>query len=83
MTTLRWCASSGAGIALRVSGAFRTEADVLNVSLVANGRTIRLGDIATVRRGFVDPPQPLFHVNGKRAIGLGISALLLWRQFFA
>jgi len=60
-------------IALRVSGAFRTEADVLNVSLVANGRTIRLGDIATVRRGFVDPPQPLFHVNGKRAIGLGIS----------
>ncbi|MFW5833618.1 MAG: efflux RND transporter permease subunit, partial [Pseudomonadota bacterium] len=28
---------------------------------------------ATVRRGFVDPPQPLFHVNGEPAIGLAIA----------
>ena len=60
-------------LALRVSGAFRSEADVLDVSLVAGGRSIRLGDIATVRRGFVDPPQPLFHINGTRGIGLAIS----------
>ncbi len=60
-------------VALRVSGAFETEADVLDVSLIADGRAIRLGDIATVRRGFVDPPSPLLHVNGQRAIGLGIS----------
>lgn len=58
---------------LRVSGAFESENDILDVSLLADGRAIRLGDIATVRRGFVDPPQPLLHVNGKRAIGLGIS----------
>ena len=60
-------------LALRVSGAFETEQDVLDVSLVANGRTIRLGDIATVRRAFVDPPQPLLHINGERAIALAIS----------
>ncbi|MCA3445343.1 MAG: efflux RND transporter permease subunit [Rhodobacter sp.] len=60
-------------LALRVSGAFTSEADVLEVSLVANGRTIRLGDIATVRRALVDPPQPLLRVNGKRAIALAIS----------
>ncbi len=45
----------------------------MNVTLVANGRTIRLGDIATVRRALVDPPQPLLRVNGKRAIALAIS----------
>jgi multidrug efflux pump subunit AcrB len=60
-------------IVLRVTGAFETENDILEVSLIADGRAIRLGDIATVRRGFVDPPQPLLHVNGKRAIGLAIS----------
>ena len=60
-------------LSLRVSGAFETEADILDVSLIAGGRTIRLGDIAEVRRGFVDPPQPLLHVDGQRAIALGIS----------
>ncbi len=60
-------------IILRVSGAFESEADILNVSLNAGGRMIRLGDIASVHRGFVDPPSPLFHINGKRGIGLGIS----------
>ncbi|MCX7288297.1 MAG: efflux RND transporter permease subunit [Rhodobacterales bacterium] len=60
-------------LVLRVSGAFETENDILEVSLIADGRAIRLGDIATVRRGFVDPPQPLLHVDGKRGIALGIS----------
>ncbi|MFG6083598.1 efflux RND transporter permease subunit [Paracoccus litorisediminis] len=60
-------------LAVRVSGAFDSEADLLDVSLVANGRTIRLGDIATVRRALSEPPQPLLHINGQRAIALAIS----------
>ncbi len=60
-------------LALRVSGAFASETDVLETTLVAAGRTIRLGDIATVRRTHVDPPQPLLRVNGQRAIALAIS----------
>jgi multidrug efflux pump subunit AcrB len=60
-------------LALRVSGAFTSEADVLETSLVAGGRNIRLGDIATVRRSNIDPPQPLLRVNGQRAIALAIS----------
>jgi multidrug efflux pump subunit AcrB len=60
-------------LVLRVAGAFASEADILETPLVAAGRTIRLGDVATVRRGFVDPPTPLLHVNGDRAIGLAIS----------
>jgi multidrug efflux pump subunit AcrB len=58
---------------VRVSGAFRSERDLLAVNFVANGRLIRLGDIAEVKRGYADPPQPLFRVNGQRAIALAIA----------
>jgi len=58
---------------LRVSGAFDSERDIEAVNLVAGDRIFRLGDIAKVRRGFVDPPQPMFRVNGKPAIGLAIA----------
>ena len=57
----------------RVTGAFDSERDIENVNLVLGGRIVRLGDIATVRRGFADPPQPMFRVNGKPAIGLAIA----------
>jgi multidrug efflux pump subunit AcrB len=60
-------------LSLRVSGAFQTEQDVRNVNFVVGGRILRLSDIAQVRRGFSDPPQPLFRVNGQPAIGLAIS----------
>jgi len=58
---------------LRVTGAFDNERDIESVNFVAGDRIIRLGDIATVRRGFSDPPQPMFRVNGKPAIGLAIA----------
>ncbi len=60
-------------LSLRVSGAFRSEEDVANVNFAVGGRMLRLSDIARVRRGFVDPPQPLFRVNGQPAIGLAIA----------
>ena len=58
---------------LRVSGAFDSEASILAVNFVANGRLIRLRDIAQVHRTFADPPQPMFRVNGELAIGLAIA----------
>ena len=58
---------------LRVSGAFDNERDIENVNLVLGGRTVRLGDIAQVRRGLVDPPTPMFRVNGVPAVGLAIA----------
>jgi multidrug efflux pump subunit AcrB len=60
-------------LSLRVSGAFETEQDVLATNFAINGRLLRLGDIATVRRGYADPPQPMFRVNGEPAIGLAVS----------
>lgn len=60
-------------VAIRVSGVFASEVDLLDVSLVADGRMLRLGDIATIRRAQVDPPQPMLRIDGKPAIALAIS----------
>ncbi len=60
-------------IALRVSGSFDSEQDIADVNFAVGGRMLRLADIATVRRDYSDPPQPLFRVNGEPAIGLAIA----------
>ncbi len=60
-------------ILVRVSGAFRSEQDILAVNFVTNGRMIRLGDIAHVTRGPADPVQPKFRVNGRDGVGLAIA----------
>ena len=60
-------------ISLRVSGSFESEQDIANVNFAVDGRMLRLADIAKVRRGYADPPQPLFRVDGKPAIGIAIA----------
>ena len=60
-------------LTVRVSGAFSSEDDIRNVNFVVGERMVRLADIASVRRGYADPPQPMFRVNGREAIGLGIA----------
>lgn len=60
-------------LSLRVSGAFASEQDVLNVNFAVGDRMLRLSDIARVRRGLSDPPQPMFRVDGRPAIGLAVA----------
>jgi multidrug efflux pump subunit AcrB len=60
-------------LAIDVTGAFGSEQDIANINFAVGGRMLRLADIATVRRGFVDPPRPLFRVGGEPAIGLAIA----------
>jgi multidrug efflux pump subunit AcrB len=60
-------------ITIRVSGSFTSEESLKAVTFRANGRFFRLTDIATVKRGYADPPQPMFRFNGEPAIGLAIS----------
>jgi multidrug efflux pump len=60
-------------ILLQVTGGFGSEEEVRDVNFVVDGRTFRLSDIATVRRGYSDPPQPLLRLNGVPAIGIGIA----------
>jgi len=65
--------TSGEAISLRVSGSFENEQDIREVNFAVSGRVLRLADIAKVRRGYADPPQPMFRVNGTPAIGLAIA----------
>ena len=38
-----------------------------------SGASVRLGDIATVTRGYADPPSTLLFRDGRPAVGIGIS----------
>ncbi len=60
-------------ILVQVTGGFHDADDLRRVNFVVEGRIFRLSDIATVRRGYADPPQPMFRYNGTPAIGLGIA----------
>src|SRR5215510_1930425 len=60
-------------INLRVTGAFSGVAAIAAVPVQADGQIFRLGDIATVKRGYEDPPSFLVRQDGKPALGLGVS----------
>src|SRR5690349_443715 len=52
-------------IAVRVSGSFTSEQSLKAINFRFQDRFIRLSDIATVRRGYADPQQPVFRYNGE------------------
>ena len=60
-------------VSLRVSGQFASEDSLRAVNLRVNDRFFRLTDVATISRGYKDPPDPLFRIDGQPAIGLGIA----------
>lgn len=60
-------------IALRVSGQFTSEESLRSINLRINDRFFPLTDIATIKRGYVDPPSSLFRFKGEPAIGLAIG----------
>jgi multidrug efflux pump subunit AcrB len=56
-----------------VSGAFNSIDDLKRINLYANGKFFRLAAVASISKGYSDPPQPMFRFNGEPAIGLAIS----------
>jgi multidrug efflux pump len=58
---------------VRVTGAFAGVEAIAAVPVQANGRVFRLGDVATVKRGYQDPPAFIAREGGKPALGLGVS----------
>lgn len=60
-------------IALRVGGQFSSEDSISNINLRVNDRFFRLSDVATVTRGYADPPSAMFRYNGQPAIGLAVG----------
>ena len=60
-------------IYLRPTGTFDSLDAIRDLSIRANGRIFRLGDIARVERGYVDPPQQQMRWMGRDAMGLGVT----------
>ncbi len=61
-------------IYLRTTGALDSPEAIRDLTIRgSNGRLFRLGDIAEVERGFVDPPQPRMRYNGTETIGIAVS----------
>jgi len=64
--------TSSQRVPLRVTGALDGATAVAETPVESNGRVFRLGDIATVKHGFVDPPSYVVRQKGKSAIGIGV-----------
>ncbi len=60
-------------IHLRPTGAYSSLESIRDIAIRANNRVFRLGDIATVQRGYVDPPQQKMRFHGHEALGIGIT----------
>lgn len=59
---------------VRAEGTYKSIQDIRDQLIVTKGGgEVRLGDIATVERGYLDPPSNLMRVDGKRAIGIGVA----------
>lgn len=59
---------------LRAEGTYKDIQDIRDQLIVTkSGGEVRLGDIATVERGYMDPPSNLMRVDGLRAIGIGVA----------
>jgi multidrug efflux pump len=51
-----------------------TDVDALGDTLIrVNGRVLRLGDIATIRRGYLEPATQYMRFNGQAVLGIGIT----------
>jgi len=61
-------------VGVRVAGAFGSPEDLAAMPIrAASGAWLRLGDIAQIRRDYVDPATTLVRHNGQDSVALGIS----------
>ena len=60
-------------IQVRVSGALKSVDDLKKMPLLVGDKTIQLGDVADVYRGFSEPAQPRMRFMGENGIGLAVS----------
>ena len=64
----------GDQVGVRIAGAFGSVEELRAMPIrAASGRQLRLGDIATITRGYIDPPQVKVRHQGSESVALGIS----------
>jgi multidrug efflux pump subunit AcrB len=70
--------AQGPQVLMRLDGAFDDLQKIKDTPVVAQGRTIRLSDIAEVTRGYEDPPTFLIRHQGEPTIELGVVMRERW-----
>ena len=60
-------------IQVRVSGQLKDVDQLKNMPLLVGDKTIQLGDVAEVYRGFSEPAQPRMRFMGENGIGIAVS----------
>jgi multidrug efflux pump subunit AcrB len=60
-------------ISIRVGGQFTNEENLRSINLSVNDKFFPLTDIATITRGYAEPPASLFRVDGEPAVALAIG----------
>jgi multidrug efflux pump len=58
---------------VRVAGQFNSIDELKRFAIRSGGMSFRLGDIAEIKRGYLDPPQVRVRHQGRNVIALGIS----------
>jgi len=64
--------TKGPQVFIRLDGAFDELQKIRDTPIVAQGRTLKLSDIATVKRGYEDPATFMIRNGGEPALLLGI-----------
>jgi multidrug efflux pump subunit AcrB len=62
--------TSGPALFVRIDGAYDSVRAIADTPIVAQGRTLKLSDIADVRRGYEDPPTYIIRHQGEPTIML-------------
>ena len=63
-------------IAINPTGEFKSEKEFGQLFIASKGgKLIYLKDVATVRRGYQDPPKDILRIDGQPAIGIAISTV--------
>ena len=60
-------------VPIRVEGAITGAADLADLPVASDGRSLRLGDLATITQGYQDPPTATIRHNGKPAVVIAVS----------
>ena len=65
-------------VQVRITGEFRAVEELRQLPIRANALTYKLGDVATITRGYIDPPRDKMRAgrggaSGREVIGLGVT----------
>ncbi len=72
VTTAGFVETAGPRVYLRLDGAIDSVEAVKQIAIAAGGRTIKVGDVADVKRGYEDPKTFTIRTQGEPTLMLGI-----------